>query len=284
MKNKDEEEKVKRGSKPRSMSNSKGEASSSDELPNEEKFNYKVNGSTHNKAMDLVKNAIIKKYNQAFDRMKTLNSKAKQRIQREPIWEWEEDDPEHDALKDKKLRILSLTWNMNAKKPDIDMSELLRPDIKHDIISIGSEECLKTIFKSMFGANKRKWVKQIQECLGPEYGIVSSHSLVGIHLVVFALIRIIPLINNIQSSHVATGVWNSLGNKGGVGVSFNVGNTSLIFINCHLASGDDDIRDERRTQDFHKIDFKMKLPTRFSVREKTEESKEDLNRVSNRFD
>jgi hypothetical protein len=53
----------------------------------------------------------------------------------------------------------------------------------------------------------------------------------GIHLVVFASIRVIPLITNIQSNHVATGLLNSIGNKGGVGINFNVGETSLVFIN-----------------------------------------------------
>lgn len=182
-------------------------------------------------AMNLVKKVIVQKYNETFQKMKEMNSKAKQRIQREPIWMWENEEEKQDSLKSNTLRILSITWNMNAKKPKIDLSALLRPDIHHDIITVGSEECLKTIFKSAFGANKRRWVNQLQKCLGPEYGIVNSHSLMGIHLVVFASLHIIPLIKNVQSKHVATGVWNSLGNKGGVGISFDVGTTSVLFIN-----------------------------------------------------
>jgi hypothetical protein len=106
----------------------------------------------------------------------------------------------------------------------------------------------------------------------------------GIHLIVMASIRIIPLINNVHSSYVATGMLNKIGNKGGIGLSFNVGTTSLIFINCHLASGDNDIRDDRRVKDFHKIDNGLKLPSRYSVKQHAEDSKIDLNRVSNRFD
>lgn len=106
----------------------------------------------------------------------------------------------------------------------------------------------------------------------------------GIHLVVFASIRIIPLISNVQSTHVATGIMNSIGNKGGVGISFRVGETSVIFINCHLASGEEELQDNRRTKDFMNIDRKMKLPTKYSVNEHTDDPKLDITRVSNRFD
>ena len=134
-------------------------------------------------------------------------------------------------------------------KPPKDLFQLLRPDIKHDIISVGTEECLKSIFKSAFGANKIKWVEMLREHLGDEYQVLASHSLMGIHLVVFASVRIIPLITNIQSNHVATGIMNTVGNKGGIGVCFNVGKTSFLFVNCHLASGESNKRDKRRTED-----------------------------------
>lgn len=153
-----------------------------------------------------------------FFRMKTLNKQNKRRLTRPPVWSYEDEKEAPDALSSETLRILSVTWNMNAKKPPKDLHELLRPEIKHDIYAIGTEECLKTIFKSAFGASKMKWVDAIREVLGPEYQIVSSHSLMGIHLVVFASIRIIPIITNVQSNHVATGLLNSIGNKGAVGI------------------------------------------------------------------
>lgn len=173
---------------------------------------------------------------------------------------------------------------MNARKPPTDLSELLRTDIKHDIYAIGTQECLKTIFKSAFGANKMRWVDMLREHLGDEYQIVTSHSLMGIHIVVFASIRLIPLISNIQSNHVATGILNSIGNKGGIGICFNVGKTSLLFINCHLASGQSDKSDSRRVKDFTNIDRKLKLPFKYNITEKSKTSKLDLTRVSNRFD
>jgi hypothetical protein len=169
-------------------------------------------------------------------------------------------------------------------KPPKDLTNLLRPDIKHDIYAIGTEECLKTIFKSAFGASKIRWVESIKKCLGPEYRVITSHSLMGIHLVVLASIRVIPLITNIQSNHVTTGILNTIGNKGGIGITFKVGDTSLIFINCHLASGEEEMQDNRRTRDFINIDKRMKLPFKYSIVTHKDKENTDLTRVSNRFD
>uniref|UniRef100_A0A7S3NZ13 Inositol polyphosphate-related phosphatase domain-containing protein n=1 Tax=Euplotes crassus TaxID=5936 RepID=A0A7S3NZ13_EUPCR len=235
-------------------------------------------------AMNLFKKAFIGKIEAYTDKIQKANRKAKQRIKREPIWAWDDEEAKSNTIRDNIIRILSITWNMNAKKPQIDLNTLLRPDINHDIIAVGSEECLKTIFKSAFGANKIKWVKMIQKCLGDEYKVVSSHSLMGIHLVVFASIRVIPMISNVKSKHIATGVWNSIGNKGGVGICFDIGRTSCLFINCHLASGEEDLKEERRMRDFHKIEMKLRLPDKNKVSFHSPDPQEDITRVSNRFD
>ena len=45
-----------------------------------------------------------------------------------------------------------------------------------------------------------------------------------------------------ESSSVATGLGNTLGNKGGVGVGFTVGSTSFLFINAHFAAHQNKVR------------------------------------------
>jgi hypothetical protein len=42
---------------------------------------------------------------------------------------------------------------------------------------------------------------------------------------------------DIETSSVATGIADVVGNKGGVGVGLTIGSTSVAFINCHLAGG-----------------------------------------------
>ena len=206
---------------------------SDDGIPKERYFTFDVVNAQNNKLanVDLIKHMLRDKCGEIFSKMKRENSDLKNRLKRSPVWNWEDEKENVDPLETCKLRILAITWNMNAKKPPSDLSSLLRPDIKHDIYAIGSEECLKSIFSSAFGASKKKWVEMLQENLGETYQIISSHSLMGIHLVVFASVRIIPIISNIEVDHVATGIWNSIGNKGGVGISFQVGKTSLLFIN-----------------------------------------------------
>ena len=114
--------------------------------------------------------------------MSKQNSENKNRLKRSPVWSWEGHDDHIDPLETHKLRILTLTGNMNARKPPEDLTTLLRTDIKHDIYAIGTEECMKSIFSSAFGASKHEWVKLLKETLGSTYALVSSHSLMGIHL------------------------------------------------------------------------------------------------------
>lgn len=60
---------------------------------------------------------------------------------------------------------------------------------------------------------------------------------------------------NVRSSAVATGLslgapGTTLGNKGGVGISFSIGATSCIFVNSHLAAHQNNVR-ERNEQFIH---------------------------------
>lgn len=61
------------------------------------------------------------------------------------------------------------------------------------------------------------------------------------HNAVFAHRGVLPLLRNVRSFAVATGIGlgtrgATLGNKGGVGIAFDVGATTCIFVNAHLAA------------------------------------------------
>lgn len=61
------------------------------------------------------------------------------------------------------------------------------------------------------------------------------------HNAVFAHRGILPLLRNVRSFAVATGLGLgtrgvTLGNKGGVGIAFDVGATTCVFVNSHLAA------------------------------------------------
>jgi len=93
----------------------------------------------------------------------------------------------------------------------------------------------------MLVASKEKWDLKIAQALGPNYVRVSSQALSAIHLVIFIHKSLAPQISDIGCSYVATGVSNVIGNKGAVGISFQIGDTKMLCISCHLASGQDQI-------------------------------------------
>ena len=66
----------------------------------------------------------------------------------------------------------------------------------------------------MLKPSKEMLVDMIQESLGPNFILVSSVSLQATHLVVFAHIRLSELITQVESSSVATGFGDLVGNKG----------------------------------------------------------------------
>ena len=272
--------------KPRNMDQTESDDSSDDDMPNEQYFSFENNRDHKVTNVDIIKKVLRNKCGELFTKMKKNNKETDNRLCRLPVWNWEESKEDvEDPLETNKLRILSITWNMNAKKPPSDLSSLFRTDIKHDIYVVGTEECLKSILSSAFGANKKEWVDVLKSYFGDTYQNISSHSLMGTHLVVFASVRLIPIISNIQVHHVATGLMGSIGNKGGVGISFNIGQTSCLFINCHLASGEDDVCNARRTQDFLSIDKGLKLPAKFNLKkEQKKEPDRSLVSASNRFD
>lgn len=104
---------------------------------------------------------------------------------------------------------MAVTWNLHGKLPksDDDLEELLRArTIHHDLYIIGTQECMRSIATSVIAPSKAKWEQVLQEHLGDNFVMISSFSLGGTHLAVFAHISITPIISNVESECVATGI------------------------------------------------------------------------------
>lgn len=157
---------------------------------------------------------------------------------------------------DRVVRLLAVTWNMHAKPPPEDLSELVPRDRYH-VVVIGSCECERSIAASAVITSKEKWEATLTELLGPNYVKVRSHALQAIHEVAFVHKSINSLTTDIQSAAIACGVGNTLGNKGGVGISFSIDNTSFLFVSCHLAAHQNHV--EARNADFHRINTQLPL-------------------------
>lgn len=69
--------------------------------------------------------------------------------------------------------------------------------------------------------------------------------------IIFVHRALLPLISNIKASVVPTGFMDLLGNKGGIGISFNVGTSSMCIVNAHLAASQFAV--QKRIDDYVRI-------------------------------
>ncbi|CAH8626885.1 unnamed protein product [Schistosoma rodhaini] len=145
-----------------------------------------------------------------------------------------------------------------------------------------------TLNKTSSTGPEERWIQQLEEALGGLLKRPSSHSvwahrtgsvksyaaqwshhtgggylrvervrLAGIIMVVYISARLSAHLRReeISCQVVPTGVFNVMGNKGGVGIRLTIFNSSLCFVNCHLAAGEANL--DRRNQDFREITRKM---------------------------
>ena len=67
--------------------------------------------------------------------------------------------------------------------------------------------------------------------------MVGSVSLQATHMVVYAHMRLMPMISKVSTDTVATGWGSMMGNKGAVKLEFRIAEKRLVFINAHMHSG-----------------------------------------------
>jgi hypothetical protein len=73
--------------------------------------------------------------------------------------------------------------------------------------------------------SKKNWENLLKATLGPQYIMLRGHALQATHAAVFVHAGILPLISAVRSCAVATGLGTKsakLGNKGGIGIAFEV--------------------------------------------------------------
>jgi len=155
------------------------------------------------------------------------------------------------------ILIRIVTWNQEARQPPSphELSKLLFPRNKYHVIAVGTQECENTIAKSVFFPSKKHWESTLETAIGENYTVIRSHSLQASHIILFVHKSIGHLISNVQSLAVATGLGDTLGNKGGIGVTLSIANSSFIFINAHL--GAHQHATVRRTNEFRRISSEM---------------------------
>ncbi|XP_064185266.1 inositol polyphosphate phosphatase-like 1b [Anguilla rostrata] len=150
------------------------------------------------------------------------------------------------------------SWNMGGSPPPRSLQSWVTCQglgrvldetvaaLPHDVYALGTQESTQ---------GEREWAEQIKATLRSvthiDFKLVALQSLWNIRLAVFVKPEHESRISHVNVANVKTGLANTLGNKGAVGVSFLFNGTSFGFVNCHLTSGSEKIL--RRNQNFQDI-------------------------------
>ncbi|XP_068175791.1 phosphatidylinositol 3,4,5-trisphosphate 5-phosphatase 1 isoform X2 [Antennarius striatus] len=150
------------------------------------------------------------------------------------------------------------TWNMGSAGPPHNLRSWFqckgqgktRDDtadhIPHDLYVIGTQED---------PLSDREWAETVKSVLTKVTNIrfkqVVINTLWNIRIVVLVKPEHENRISHVFSNCVKTGIANTLGNKGAVGVSFMFNGTSFGFVNSHLTSGSE--KKLRRNQNYTNI-------------------------------
>lgn len=168
------------------------------------------------------------------------------------------------------LRALVFTWNAGASTPSslrysandgVFFPELLQSSKSPDILIFGFQELVdledKTATAKRFLKVKKKegtdqetmshqyrdWknylVKTLDDYMPADdlYQVLHTAPLVGLFLCVFVKASLRGRIRNVHGAEVKRGMGGLHGNKGAVAVRFQIDDSSLCFVNCHLAAG-----------------------------------------------
>jgi hypothetical protein len=99
-----------------------------------------------------------------------------------------------------------------------------------------------------------KWRRALSNALPPGYELIAEQQLSGLLLFVYASPTVAPTISSVSTVSVGTGLMGYLGNKGAVSTRILLGETTrMVFINSHLASGNDTAHMDRRCWDYSQI-------------------------------
>jgi hypothetical protein len=177
-------------------------------------------------------------------------------------------DSEYCEFRELSARVM--TWNAGATKPNTlrhteqdrnFFRELLEPENPPDIIVFGFQELVdledkKITAKSIFKRKKHKetsehehmshqyraWRDHLVRVLdeynpNQNYVLLHTANLVGLFTCVFVKASERANIRDVCAAEIKLGFSGRVGNKGALVVRFFIDDSSLCFINCHLAAG-----------------------------------------------
>eukprot|EP00471_Norrisiella_sphaerica_P013852 CAMPEP_0184494738 /NCGR_PEP_ID=MMETSP0113_2-20130426/29461_1 /TAXON_ID=91329 /ORGANISM="Norrisiella sphaerica, Strain BC52" /LENGTH=704 /DNA_ID=CAMNT_0026880613 /DNA_START=81 /DNA_END=2195 /DNA_ORIENTATION=- len=170
----------------------------------------------------------------------------------------------------KPLSIFCGTYNVNAKKPSEDLKTWLMPvkDRFPDVYCLGFQEVVDLNAQSLLVDHNvsKDWEEHIQGTMlkgnipmHKGYVLKKSIHLVGLLMHVYVKKSLSTYVRTVEAEVCGVGILGVGGNKGAVSVRMNIYDTSLCFINSHLAAHKKNV--QGRNSDFHNICKRTRFKT-----------------------
>jgi len=210
-----------------------------------------------------------------FEDGRVINPEAVKKIREDWVYT-QMTTREKEFTQYKNLRIFLGTWNVNAKFNNEPLDPFLCSNWNSDgsnapdIIAIGLQEMVDLNAVNVAVENKSAQKSQTwRDCISrtlnhkrnsgndPSRAYVELHHkyLVGLMLVIFVKAHHKPRCQIVQSDSVGVGVMGMMGNKGGVSVRLQFYDSTICFVNSHLAAHRENVAG--RNADFHNVYSKL---------------------------
>lgn len=165
------------------------------------------------------------------------------------------------------LRVLCGTWNVNGQVPTTEhlypwlCSSTTNASSPH-IVAISLQELVDLkalkhyVNEDQSRVRLQLWcntvVHTLQLAHGHQFSIVAQEQMVGTCILVVCQTQLLPHIRHVAASHVATGKFGVMGNKGGCAIRFSfMDRFTFCFVGVHLSAHQD--QSVRRTMDWENV-------------------------------
>eukprot|EP01125_Pyxidicula_operculata_P018928 TRINITY_DN6800_c0_g1_i1.p1 TRINITY_DN6800_c0_g1~~TRINITY_DN6800_c0_g1_i1.p1 ORF type:complete len:735 (-),score=160.60 TRINITY_DN6800_c0_g1_i1:232-2436(-) len=159
--------------------------------------------------------------------------------------------------------ILVGSWNVNSKKPSESLSPWLKREIFPVVVAVGLQELdmsAEALLLEQTAAKSEPWEAAFFQTLNgsnvskdpsKSYKLISQRQLCGVFMCVYIREDMIPNLSTVRQTVCTTGIMGIMGNKGGVGIRFQLYDSTISFVCSHFNAFQSNV--ERRNQDFSSI-------------------------------